>query len=333
MRRSASKSRTTDVGVDKSTAASQSSQLSGSSASIRLPVAHLFLALVVMFIWGTNFVIAKLALAQFPPFLLAAIRFFLVVVPAIVFTRYPTVKLWKLAAYGLLMGIGQFGALYVALNGMISPGLASLVIQSQVFFTIVLSAAFFSERVSALQLLAIALSLAGFVVIGEVGGGQATIQGVVLVFFAGFSWACANILLKGAPRDQMIAFVVWASVFAVPPLIVISLVTEGRAAIWHAIQNANIAGWVAAVWQAIGNNLFGFAAWGWLLARHPAPVITPAALLVPVFGILASAIWLGEPLEAWKLAAAALVIGGLFLNVYSSRTGTHSSLRSDAPTN
>ena len=73
--------------------------------------------------------------------------------------------------------------------------------------------------------------------------------------------------------------------------------------------------WGAVAWQAWGNTLFGYAAWGWLLARHPASVITPMALLVPVFGMGASAWLLAEPLPEWKLLAAALVMTGLSLNV------------------
>ena len=73
--------------------------------------------------------------------------------------------------------------------------------------------------------------------------------------------------------------------------------------------------WAAVAWQSWGNTLFGYAAWGWLLARHPASTITPMALLVPVFGMGASALLLAEPLPAWKLIAAGLVMTGLALNV------------------
>ena len=73
--------------------------------------------------------------------------------------------------------------------------------------------------------------------------------------------------------------------------------------------------WAAVAWQSWGNSLFGYAAWGWLLARHPAATITPMALLVPVFGMGASTWWLGESLPSWKLLAAALVMGGLAVNL------------------
>ena len=79
--------------------------------------------------------------------------------------------------------------------------------------------------------------------------------------------------------------------------------------------NANFATWLAVAWQAWGNTLFGYGAWAWLLARHPAVTIAPIALLVPLFGMAASALWLGEPLPAWKLSAAGLVMAGLAVNL------------------
>ncbi len=117
----------------------------------------------------------------------------------------------------------------------------------------------------------------------------------------------------------MLGFMVWNSVFAVPPLLVLSLWFEGTAAITEALPRASLAAWAAMLWQALGNTLFGFGAWGWLLARHPAATITPMALLIPVFGMGSSALILGEPLQAWKLGAAALVMAGLAVNVLGAR--------------
>jgi O-acetylserine/cysteine efflux transporter len=108
---------------------------------------------------------------------------------------------------------------------------------------------------------------------------------------------------------------VWSSAAAVPPLVVMSLVFEGWPAIEAGLVQADAATWAAVLWQAVGNTLFGYAAWGWLLARHPAASITPMALLVPVFGMATASWWLAEPLPAWKLIAAALVLCGLALNM------------------
>ena len=112
----------------------------------------------------------------------------------------------------------------------------------------------------------------------------------------------------------MLGFVVWASVFSAPPLIVLALLTEGWPAVSQSLVHADAGAWAAVAWQSLGNTIFGYSAWAWLLARHPAATISPLSLLVPVFGMSASAVLLGEPLSSWKLTAAALVLGGLVLN-------------------
>lgn len=280
-----------------------------------LSLRHFLLALAVVIVWGTNFVVIKLALGQLPPFLFAAMRFTLALVPAMFFLPRPNVGWRNLAAYGMLIGVGQFGLLYLAINGHISPGIASLVVQTQVFFTIGLSMRLSGERVQPFQWLALVLAGAGIATIAAHTDGTTTVLGLVLVLFAALSWAGGNIAAKEAAPSNMLSYVVWASAFSLPPLFVLSFALEGWSAISAAVLHANWQAWVAVAWQSWGNTLFGYAAWGWLLARHPAATITPMALLVPVFGMGASALWLGEPLQPWKLMAAALVMGGLAVNL------------------
>ncbi len=281
----------------------------------RLPPRHALLALAVVAVWGTNFVVIKIALAQLPPLLLAALRFLFAALPAALLLRRPPVAWRNLAGYGIAIGLGQFGLLFLAMRSHISPGLASLVIQVQVFFTIGLAMVWMRERVRPLQWAALALAAAGLVLIAARGGGDATPAGLAIVLAAALSWAIGNLLVKRAGRVDMLAYVVWSSLFAVPPLVSLSLAFEGVPAITEGLSGADAATWAAVAWQSLGNTLFGYVAWGWLLARHAAAVVAPWALLVPVFGMAASAAWLGEALPAWKLAAAALVIGGLALNM------------------
>ena len=280
-----------------------------------LPLRHLLLALAVVAVWGTNFVVIKYALAHLPPLLFAALRFTLVLLPAMLVLPRPAVRWQNLAAYGLLIGVGQFGLLYVAMNGHISPGIASLVIQVQVFFTIGLSMRVTGERLRPFQYVALALASCGIVVILRHTDGTTTLVGLLLVVLAALSWALANIAaVRGAPAN-MLAYVVWASAFAIVPLFALSLAIEGADAALAGVRSADLATWGAVAWQAWANTLFGYVAWGWLLARHPAAMIAPLALLIPVFGIGASALLLGESLPAWKLIAAALVMAGLALNL------------------
>ena len=122
----------------------------------------------------------------------------------------------------------------------------------------------------------------------------------------------------------MFPFIIWASLAAFPPLVLLSLVAEGPSAIAASLARASLAGWAAVAWQAFGNTIFGFGAWSWLLARHPAATVTPMALLVPVFGMSAASLAIGEAMPAWKLIAAALVVGGLALGMLKSRQASGS---------
>lgn len=277
---------------------------------------HFLLALAVVAIWGSNFVVIKGALAELPPLTFATLRFTLALLPAIFFLKRPAVPWWHLAAYGVLIGAGQFGLLFIAMNGHISPGLASLVVQVQVFFTIGLAMGASGERLRPFQVGALLLAAAGIGVILMHTDGTTTPLGLTLVVLAAASWAGGNHVAKLSGRVNMLAYVVWASLFSAPPLLLLSLTLEGWPAMHEAVIGASLATWAAVVWQSVGNTMFGYAAWGWLLARHPAAVITPMALLVPVFGMGASTLLLGEPMPAWKLGAAALVMGGLAVNVF-----------------
>jgi len=201
------------------------------------------------------------------------------------------------------------------MTGHISPGLASLVVQSQVFFTIALSMAFSGERVRRFQILALALATIGILIIMLHGDHSARPLGLLLVLVAAMSWAGGNHVAKVSGATNMLGYVVWASLFSIPPLLLGSLLMEGASVIQGALRSAGSGAWAAVLWQSVGNTMFGFAAWGWLLSRHPAATITPTAMLVPVFGMGASALLLGEALPGWKLLAAALVIGGLGVNV------------------
>ena len=274
-----------------------------------------------MAVWGSNFVVIKMALAHMPPLLFATLRFALAFVPAAFFLKRPAVPWASLIGYGVLIG-GQFAFLYIAMERSISPGLASLVVQTQVFFTIGLAMVATRERVAAHQWAALALAAAGLAVIIANRGGDVSPLGVGLVLAAALSWAGGNIVGRSNPGVNMLAFVVWSSLFAVPPLLALSLVFEGWPAIAAGVRNAGPWTWAALLYQSFGNSLFGYGAWAWLLARHPAATVSPFALLVPVFGMATSALVMDEPLQSWKLFAALLVMSGLALNLAWPRLRT-----------
>jgi O-acetylserine/cysteine efflux transporter len=284
-----------------------------------MPVRHLLLGLLVVAIWGTNFVVIKSALEVLPPLLLATLRFALAFAPAALFVARPALPWRVLAAFGVVIGAGQFGLMFVAMRADITPGLASLVIQTQVFFTIGLAMLFARERLRPVQGVALALAAVGLALIAWHTDALTTPLGLALVLAAALCWAAGNTLAARAGRVPILGFMVWSSLFAVPPLALLCWGFDGPTVITRSLAEAGAGTWAAVLWQAAGNTLFGYGVWAWLLARHPATTVAPMALLVPVFGMASSAWWLGEALPPWKVAAAALVIGGLALNLLAMR--------------
>ncbi|PKB19139.1 O-acetylserine/cysteine efflux transporter [Novosphingobium kunmingense] len=280
-----------------------------------LPLSHLALALAVMAVWGTNFVVIKAALAHLPPLTLALLRFTLAFLPLALVLPRPKVAWGNLAAYGVLIGAGQFGLLFTAMRADITPGLASLVVQSQAFFTIFMAMRMTGERIATYQITALLLATSGIATIALHTDGSATPLGLTLTLLAAASWAGGNTVSRAAGSVNMLAYVVWASLFAVPPLLVMALALEGWPAMRAGIASADRWTWAAVIWQSVGNTMFGYGAWGWLLARHPASQVAPLALLVPVFGLGSAALILGESLPWWKLLAFALVMAGLALGI------------------
>ena len=223
---------------------------------------HFLLALSVVAIWGSNFVVIRLALNHLPPLFFATLRFALVFFPLALFIKRPAVTFANLASYGLLIGVGQFGIMFIAMKGHISPGITSLVIQLQVFVTIGISVFRGSEGLHLFQYAALGIAVLGLAVIAYYGGGSATPLGLFLVICAAVSWAIANVVNRAAGKIDMLAYVVWAAMFAILPLFILSLIFEGWQADWVGLQQADALTWAAVLWQSVANTMFGYGVWG-----------------------------------------------------------------------
>ena len=270
---------------------------------------------MVVAVWGTNFVIMHEGLAHFPSLTFATLRFFFAAFPLVFLVPRPKTGMLRIAAYGVLIGVGQFGLLLYALNGHIAPGLASLLIQTQVFFTVALAVLINGERVGSRNLFALALSAAGVGSIALHTGGGNDLLGICLVLGAALGWAGGNIVAKHAGAIDMFGLVIWSSLFAVPPLLAGALILEGLPAMTSAVTAATPTAWATVLWQSLGNSVFGYGVWNWLLSRHTAARIAPLSLMVPVFGMSAASLFLGEAMPLWKLGAAMLIIAGLVINL------------------
>ena len=245
-----------------------------------MSLTHQLQALLVMVIWGTNFVFIRVGLDELPPFTFALLRFVLAAFPLILFLPRPQVAWRYLAAFGFFIGFGQFGLLFWAMQDNISPGLASLVVQTQVFFTILLAAWMFSERVRPIQIAALIVSFAGISLIATHTDGSTTILGLIVVLVAAFSWSCGNLTIKKVGEVNMIAFLAWSSIFAIPPLFFMAWWLEGSELMVSSIRQASLNSWLVVIWQTVGNTLIGYGLWNSLFHRYPAAVVAPWALLV-----------------------------------------------------
>ena len=281
--------------------------------------ADIMIALGVVTIWGVNFVVIKIGLQNLPPILFSALRFLFAALPLVFFVKRPQTSVKLVLAYGLFQFALQFTLLFTGIQLGLPAGLASLVIQLQAFFTIGLAVLMLGERPKSAQLLGALVAFGGMALVAIHLDGKATLVGFVLVGLAGMCWAFANIVTKKMGQVDALSLVVWSSLVATPPLLLASWLIEGGAAWQLAYQHFNLKSLATVLFQSYPNTILGFGIWSMLMRRYPTATVAPFSLLVPVAGMLSAAVVLGEPLQWWKVAAGALVLGGLALNLFGGR--------------
>lgn len=281
--------------------------------------AHVGLTLAVVAIWGVNFVFIALGLREMPPVLFCALRYAAVALPLALVVPRPQISWTLLAGYAGAQFIGQFVLLFSAIAIGMPAGLASLVIQMQAFFTVLLALPVFGERPHRLQWIGAAVALAGVAGLAPHLPGTASAAGLALVLAGAVSWSVGNLLTKRMGTADPKAVVAWASLIASPVLLIASAAFEGPARIASSLATLSATGLLSILVNAYGATLFGFGAWSFLMRRYPAATVAPFALLVPLTGMSSAALVLGEQLTGWVAAAALLVIVGLALNLLGAR--------------
>lgn len=279
-------------------------------------------ALTVIVVWGLNFVVMKWGLQALSPLLLSALRFALASLPFLLFVRPPAKLSWAiLAAYGLAQGVGQFGLLFIALNLGMPAGMASVVLQTQAFFTLLLAAIALGEQPQRWQWIGLWVAIAGLIVIATANGdgaAQMSVIGFALTVGAAAMWAVSNLITRLAARQghyEPIPFLVWTSVFAVLPLLALSAWLEGgMTSITQQIQQAGWQAWSAVAYLALLSTLLGYGLWTRLLQRYPISTVAPLSLLVPVLGLVSAMVLLGERPAGQQWAGAAVVLLGMCVN-------------------
>lgn len=293
-------------------------------SNAKLPASAIAAAVVIAAIWGFNFVVIKTGVASMPPLMLAALRFLFSALPAVFFVKRPTAPMKWIAAYGLLLGLGEFGFLFTAIKLGAPSGLSSILLQAQAFFTAILAAVLLKEKLRAHNAAGMAVACAGLAVFAfSSGSGQGTgglsLPLLLMILMAALGWAAANIAAKMMPGTSALSLMVWSSLFSPLPLAALSLAFEGPRDIAAAFSGLGLLTIGALAYLVLFSTLLGYGLWNDLIMRHGASRIAPFSLMVPVFGIASASLVLGERLGLLDVLGAVLVLGGLLIHVFGSR--------------
>ncbi|MCP2235414.1 O-acetylserine/cysteine efflux transporter [Prauserella halophila] len=279
------------------------------------------LAAFVAVVWGCNFLAIHATLTHFPPLFAGALRFLVIAIPTMLLIPRPKVKARWLIGYGLGFGTLQFAFLFVGMYSGMPTGLASLVLQSSAPFTVLLGAVLLRERLSRRQLAGIALAIVGMAAIAWQRAEYAALLPVILTLLGGLSWAAGNLCSRQAKPDNSLHFTLWMSVVPPLPMFALSLVFEGPARQWRSLATID-EGWIALAglgYIVLLGTILGSGIWTTLMRRNPASSVAPFSLLVPVVGMTLSFLLLDERPTPVEIAAAVVVVVGVFLGSTTAR--------------
>ena len=280
-------------------------------------------ALVVVVVWGLNFVVMKWGLATLSPLVLCALRFLAASLPFLLFVRPPRHLSWGvMAAYGLVQGVGQFGLLFTGMQLGMPAGMSSVVLQTQAFITMLMAAALLGETPHRWQWLGLCIAIGGLVFIGAAHGDGAsgmTLAGFLLTVGAAAMWAGSNLLTRVAARQgpyEPVSFIVWSSVFPIVPLLLLACVVDGTEAVVQQLRGLGRRELGVVAYLALLSTLLGYGLWTRLLQRYAASTVAPLSLLVPVVGLLSAMLLLGERPTAWQWMGTLGVLAGMVINQF-----------------
>lgn len=284
-----------------------------------MPLRDLFLVLLVVSIWGVNFVFIRWGVEDVPPLFMTGLRYLAAALPAAFFVRRPNVPLATLVGYGLAIGVAQFGLLFMAISLGMPSGLASLIMQLQAFFTFALAFVFLGERINRFQSVGAAVAFAGIAVIALERLELHVLLPLLMCVASAFFWGLSNIIVKKTGRVDMFSFVVWSSLVPPLPLFGLSMLVEGPGAVIDGLTQISGLGLASIAFNGYAATLVGFGLWSVLLSRYPASTIAPFSLLVPVAGMISAGLLLGETITGLEVWGSALVFAGLMVNVFGPR--------------
>lgn len=293
------------------------------------------LAVLVTFIWGVNFTFIAWGLESFPPLMLTALRFFFTAVPLVFFLKPPKFNR-TLLIYAIGTFVMQYAFVFTAMHLGASAGLTALLLQIQIFITVLLAYFILGEAVSRMQIIGMLVGVLGLSVIALNLGGDMPLAGFVCILIAAIGWSFGNIASKQASTQatqqrsdgaiipsntgrnkasalSALALVVWGGLIACVILTLSSLIFETEAWQLATFNEASLKSWLSLGFIVYVSTLIGFGLWAHLLSQNTASKVMPFALLVPVFGMTTSVLLTGEVVTWWKMLAMILILSGLVL--------------------
>lgn len=298
---------------------------------------HIALAVLVAFIWGVNFTFIAWALESFPPLMLTALRFFFTAVPLVLFLKPPKFNR-TLFIYAIGTFVMQYAFVFTAMHLGASAGLTALLLQVQIFITVLLAYVILGEPVSRMQIMGMLVGVLGLGVIALNLGGDMPLVGFICILIAAIGWSFGNIASKQASTQQStsnistalpvnsnnkasnktsalsaLSLVVWGGLIACIVLTLSSLLFENEAWTLATFTQASFKSWLSLGFIVYVSTLIGFGLWAHLLSQNIASKVMPFALLVPVFGMATSVMLIGEVVTWWKMLAMVLILSGLIL--------------------
>ena len=270
------------------------------------------LAALVATVWGFNFVVIDWGMGEVPPLLFLTARFVLVVLPAVFWIPRPQAPWRVVAAIGVFMSLGQFGFLYVGMAAGMPPGLAALVLQAQVIFTILIAAGVLHERPTAGQVAGVLLGSVGLLVVAVGRGGDVPLLALALTVLAALTWGVGNVLSRASGISGGLSLTVWSALVVPVPLLALSLLLDGPAAVGDGLAAFGWEALLSTVYTAGLASLVGYGIFNTLLGRNPSASVVPWVLLAPVVAMASAALLLDQwPNGAESLGGLLLVLGVL----------------------
>jgi len=274
---------------------------------------HVVMAFFIVVLWGLNFVALKIAVLSLPPIFLAGLRFLLISIPWIFFVEKPKVSKRQFITLPITLGVLQYSLLYYGMSTGLSAGLSAVILQTQSFFTVIMSTILIKEKPRLNEILGLLIGALGVMILLINNNGDFKIEAVLIILAAAISWGIANIQLKNLGNVNMVSFLVWISPFAAIVLFIISFILEYDLVLNIDFSNVEIKVFLSIFYTAYLSTVIGFTMWQYLLNKYKSVQITPYGLLVPVTGSIFGYIILSEVLEIYQIIAGIVIIIGLMV--------------------